>query len=37
MTVLGLALGVTLRAAAPTGAEPHTASGFAQDAAPGAV
>jgi hypothetical protein len=37
MTVLGLALGVTLRAAAPAGAERHTASGFAQDAAPGAV
>jgi hypothetical protein len=37
MTVLGLALGVTLRAAAPTGAEPHTASDLTQDAAPGAV
>jgi hypothetical protein len=37
MTVLGLALGVTLRAAAPAGAERHTASGFGQDAAAGAV
>jgi hypothetical protein len=37
MTVLGLALGVTLRAAAPAGAERRTASDFPQDAAPGAV
>ncbi|GMA91577.1 hypothetical protein [Homoserinibacter gongjuensis] len=37
MTVLGLALGVTLRAAASAGAERHTASGFTQDAASGAV
>lgn len=37
MTVLGLALGVTLRAPAPAGAERHTASGFGQDAAAGAV
>ena len=37
MTVLGLALGITLRVAASAGAERHTASDLTQDAAPGAV
>lgn len=37
MTVLGLALGITLRPAAPADAERPTASAFPQDAAPGAV
>jgi hypothetical protein len=37
MTVLGLALGITLRPAASADAERPTASDFPQDAAPGAV
>jgi hypothetical protein len=37
MTVLGLALGITLRPAASADAERRTASDFPQDAAPGAV